>query len=79
MFEVMASVLPPYHQIYNICKRRMDGSHADADDQRLATLMSYAYADIVRMCLDMYRVFLRSSHCKSILTRTAALSHSLLA
>ncbi|KAH7389505.1 hypothetical protein DE146DRAFT_165928 [Phaeosphaeria sp. MPI-PUGE-AT-0046c] len=62
MFEVMASVLPPYHQIYNICKRRVDSSHADADDQRLATLMSYAYADIVRMCLDIYRVFLRSSY-----------------
>lgn len=70
MFEVMASVLPPYRQIYIICKQRMDGSDADINDQRLATLMSYAYADVVRMCLDIYHVFLRNNHGKPILLPT---------
>jgi hypothetical protein len=51
MFEVIASVLPPYHQIYAICKRRMDDAQVDIEDERLTTLMSYAYADLVRMCL----------------------------
>jgi hypothetical protein len=60
MFEVIASVLPPYHQIYAICKRRMDGSQVDIEDERLTTLMSYAYADLVRMCLSLYRIFFRT-------------------
>ena len=59
MFEAMASVLPPYHQIYAICKRRTDGSHVDTEDERLTTFMSYAYADIVRMSLDVYGIFFR--------------------
>jgi hypothetical protein len=64
MFEVMASVLPPYHQIYTICKRRMGNSQVGAGDERLTTLMSYAFADIVGMCLDIYRIFLRNGQSK---------------
>jgi hypothetical protein len=60
MLEVVANVLPPYHQIYAICKRRMDNLQVDSEDERLATLMSYAYADLTRLCLDLYRTFFRN-------------------
>jgi hypothetical protein len=60
MFEVIANVLPPYHHIYAICKRRMDNLQVDTEDEHLATLMSYAYADITRLCLDLYGTFFRN-------------------
>jgi hypothetical protein len=60
MFEVVANVLPPYHQIYTICKRRIDSLQVDAEDERLTALMSYAYADLTRLCLDFYRIFFRN-------------------
>jgi hypothetical protein len=64
MFEVMASILPPYQQIYAICKRRLDVSQVGAEDERLTMLMSYAFADIVTLCLDMYRIFVRDVESK---------------
>ncbi|KAH8730174.1 hypothetical protein GQ44DRAFT_700960 [Phaeosphaeriaceae sp. PMI808] len=57
--EVMASVLPPYHQIYAICKRRIDSSQTRTDDKHLTTLMSYVYDDIIKICLDIYCIFFR--------------------
>jgi hypothetical protein len=59
MFEAIANVLPPYRQIYTICKQRIDNSQTDTEDAHLTMLMSFAYADIVRLCLDIYRIFLR--------------------
>jgi hypothetical protein len=64
IFEAMANILPPYHQIYTICKRRMGVAHVDAEDEQLATLMSYAYADMVRICLDFYSNFFRNVQSK---------------
>jgi hypothetical protein len=61
MFEALANGLPPYRQIYTICKQRMHSSQTDTDDAHLTMLMSFAYADIVRMCLDLYRIFLRDT------------------
>ncbi|KAH5165808.1 hypothetical protein HBI73_034470 [Parastagonospora nodorum] len=60
MFEAMASILPPYQQIYTICKQRLHGAQIDAEDERLAMLMSYAFSDLVNLCLDIYRIFFRS-------------------
>jgi hypothetical protein len=60
MFEVVANVLPPYHQIYTVCKRRIDSLQVDEEDERLTALMSYAYADLTRLCLDFYRIFFRN-------------------
>jgi hypothetical protein len=57
MFEAMASVLPPYHQIYAICKRRIGNVQISVEDDRLSMLMSYTFLDIVNMLLDIYRIF----------------------
>lgn len=73
MFEVMASVLPPYNQIYTICKRRMGRPQVDTEDERLTNLMSYAYADIVRMCLDVYSIFFRDVQSKCSKTQASGL------
>jgi hypothetical protein len=59
MFEAIANVLPPYRQIYTICQQRIDTSQIDSGDAQLTMLMSLAYADLVRICLDMYRIFFR--------------------
>jgi hypothetical protein len=61
MFEAIANVLPPYRQIYTICQQRIETSHVDYEDAQLTMLMSFAYADIVRMCLDLYRIFFRDN------------------
>jgi hypothetical protein len=60
MFEVMASVLPPYNQIYATCKRRLDCPQVETGDGHLKTLMSFVYADLVTMCLGIYRIFFRN-------------------
>jgi hypothetical protein len=69
MFEVMANVLPPYQEIYVVCRQRMDNVHVATEDERLTTLMSYAYADLVKVCLDCYRIFFRDNHSKSLHSR----------
>jgi len=69
MFEVMASILPPYQQIYTICKQRLHGTQVDAQDERLAMLMSYAFSDLVKLCLDIYRIFFRDAESKSCFHR----------
>ncbi|KAF2833974.1 hypothetical protein CC86DRAFT_312197 [Ophiobolus disseminans] len=61
LFEAMASVLPPYHQIYAVCKRRMGSIETNAEDMRLASLMSYAYLDICKLLLDTYLIFVRDT------------------
>jgi hypothetical protein len=65
MFEVTASILPPYQQIYTICKQRLHGAQIDAEDERLAMLMSYAFSDLIKLCLDIYRIFCRNVESKS--------------
>jgi hypothetical protein len=75
IFEAMANILPPYHQIYTMCKRHMSGMHVDAEDERLATLMSYAYADMVRICLDFYIVFFRNIQSKCAAHNTGWSEH----
>jgi hypothetical protein len=61
MFEALANVLPPYRQIYTICKQCIHSSQTETEDAHLTMLMSFAYADIVRLCLDLYRIFLRDN------------------
>ena len=58
MLEAVASLLPRYHDIYAICKRRVESPHI-IEDERLTTLMSYVYLDIVKLLLDTYRIFFR--------------------
>lgn len=65
LFEAMASLLPPYHQIYAICKRRIGSAQAQDEDRRLATLMSYVFMDVVNLLLDTYNIFIRGSPSKS--------------
>jgi hypothetical protein len=76
IFEAVANVLPPYQQIYTICKRRLNGSQVDTQDERLAMLMSYAYADVVKLCLDMYRIFFRDVRSKCRLLRISSIDCS---
>jgi hypothetical protein len=61
MFEAIANVLPPYRQIYTLCQQRIDSSQVDTEDTQLTMLMSFAYADVVRICLDLYRIFFRDN------------------
>lgn len=59
MFEVIAHILPPYKQIYEACRRNNSHSHAQSEDDRLAAIMSYVYADLIHFSLDIYRIFCR--------------------
>jgi hypothetical protein len=59
LFEAMASILPPYHQIFAICKRRLSDAQAHVEDKSLAALMSYVYLDILQLLLDTYGLFFR--------------------
>lgn len=61
MFETIAQVVSPYRQIYDNCKRHGSASHLSVEDYRPAALMSNVYADIVHVCLDIYRVFCRGA------------------
>ncbi|KAF1940879.1 hypothetical protein EJ02DRAFT_405735 [Clathrospora elynae] len=61
MFEAIANIVPPYQQIYEVCRHDILGSHLDDQDGHLATLMSYVYTDLVQLCLDFYRVFCRGT------------------
>jgi hypothetical protein len=67
LFEVMANILPPYQEIYVVCMQRMNNLHPAAEDERLTTLMSYVYADLIKLCLDCYRIFFRNNQSKSVL------------
>lgn len=58
-FEAIAQIVPPYQQIYEICKRNMADPDVDAGGLYLAALMSYMYADLVHWCLDLYQIFCR--------------------
>ncbi|KAL5120085.1 hypothetical protein ACEQ8H_001910 [Pleosporales sp. CAS-2024a] len=60
MFEAIASILPPYHHMYAIRKRRLGHFQVPVEDEHLTMLMSYVYADLVRLCLDLYRIFFRN-------------------
>lgn len=55
MFEALANLLPPYGQIYE----RIGSTPNTNEDRQLSTLMSYVYADIISLCLDIYKVFHR--------------------
>ena len=45
MLEAIAQIIPPYQQIYEICKRNGSEAHGQAEDYHLATLFSFVYAD----------------------------------
>ncbi|RMZ66153.1 hypothetical protein GMOD_00005227 [Pyrenophora seminiperda CCB06] len=58
-FEAVAQIIPPYQQIYEVCKRNTSDPNVDAEGLRLAALMSYVYADLVQLCLELYQIFCR--------------------
>jgi len=55
MFEHMAQMLPEYERFYETCKSQFLQTKQD----RLTTLMSYLYVDIVHFCLEVRRIFAR--------------------
>lgn len=59
MLEAVANLLPPYERIHQICESRIANLQTVTEDERLSTLMSHVYADLISMCLDMYCVFSR--------------------
>ena len=61
MFEAIAHIIPPYQRIYETCKRNAPDSHTQAEDHDLAALMSYVYADLVQLCLELYQIFCRGT------------------
>lgn len=66
MFEAIAHILPPYQQIYDLCARNASGSHLVGEDHHLAGLMSNVYADLVQLCLELYRLCCRGTKSTSI-------------
>ncbi|KAL6707170.1 hypothetical protein ACN47E_004717 [Coniothyrium glycines] len=56
MFEAIAHVLPRYQQIYDTCRHNVSVTQLSNEDHRLATLISWAYADIVELILDLYLI-----------------------
>lgn len=69
MFETIAHVLPQYQQLHAACKHQLR-FQSQSQDERLAALMSYVYADVIQFCLDVYRMFSRASHGKLLFLRT---------
>lgn len=60
-FEAIAQIIPPYQQIYEVCKRNTFGPNIGAEGLHLAALMSYVYADLVQLFLELYRIFCRGA------------------
>ncbi|EDU46993.1 conserved hypothetical protein [Pyrenophora tritici-repentis Pt-1C-BFP] len=65
IFEAVAQIIPPYQQIYEVCKRNTFDPNGGAEGLHLAALMSYVYADLVQLCLDLYWVFCRGAQGRS--------------
>jgi hypothetical protein len=68
MLEAIVQIMPPYQQVYDICKRNGSEAHGQAEDYHLATILSYVYMDFVQLFLELYRIFCRgpqgtSLHC----------------
>lgn len=61
MLETIAHIVSPYRQMYEGCNRNGPVSHLAVQDLHLAALMSNVYADIVCLCLDLYKIFCRSA------------------
>ncbi|KAL1797449.1 hypothetical protein ACET3X_004055 [Alternaria dauci] len=61
MLEAIVQIIPPYQQLYEICKRNVSDTHGQAEDYHLATLLSYVYADLVQLFLELYQIFCRGS------------------
>jgi hypothetical protein len=57
MFEVIALTLPQYQQFLESCKQQFRETGLD----RLTTLMSFVYADVVDFCLEVHRLFSRNA------------------
>lgn len=59
IFEAVAHILPRYHQIHETCRRNAPSPESDPENYNLAILMSWAYADMVRLCLDVHSIIHR--------------------
>jgi hypothetical protein len=59
MFDIIARLLPPYQQLYTT-RTNMQPHLQDAQDLALTELMSYIYADMAELCLDLYCLFTRA-------------------
>ncbi|KAF1839228.1 hypothetical protein BDW02DRAFT_231629 [Decorospora gaudefroyi] len=70
MLERVAHIIPPYQQIYEVCKRNSSDSRVKAEEYHLAALMSYVYVDLVQIWLELYLIFCRGppGTCSRILT-----------
>ena len=53
MFEAIAHELPQYQQLHDSCRHQFQRRQ----DDRLTSLMSYVYADIIQFCLELYCMF----------------------
>ncbi|KAI4700057.1 hypothetical protein J4E81_004093 [Alternaria sp. BMP 2799] len=54
VLEAISQIIPPYQEVYNISKRNGAESHGEAGDRHLAALLSYVYADLVQLFLELY-------------------------
>lgn len=61
MFEAIAHTTPPYQQIYEVCRRDFPRPQTMQEEQHLAALLSYIYADFVQLFLEIYQIFCRGS------------------
>lgn len=66
MLETIAHIVSPYRQMYEGCNRNGPVSHLAVQDLHLAALMSNVYADIVCLCLDLYKIFCRSARAHTL-------------
>jgi hypothetical protein len=66
VLETIAQIIPRYQQIYDICKRNGSECLGKTEDHHLATLLSYMYADIIQLFLELYRVFCRGAQGTSV-------------
>lgn len=64
--EAISQIIPPYQEVYNICKRNGAESHGEVEDRHLAALLSYVYADLVQLFLELYRIFCRGAQSTSV-------------
>lgn len=57
LFKAVGQGLPRYQEIQESCRQYFQPAHHDK-----LVLLSYAYADIIRFCLELYCMFSRGSH-----------------
>ena len=77
VLEAVSQIIPPYQEVYNICKRNGAESHGEAGDRHLAALLSCVYADLVQLFLELYCIFCRGAQSTPVSCRNVRHSETL--